>query len=440
MYYMVRTSAEYNWEPTATKVCRLKKKSLPAGLKFPFQVSLKRNPSYQFPLAMFCSHIWLDMKKARSLDLSKEALRYSLGYFDNFHRPTLPNASKHRLRFLSFYNEHPYPSLPEFCKNITTNLTKTTSPSEFAKITDPAYLCTHCSGQSPVRKVFSGDNACYSFSLADIKGGLGSPEVLVYLKIKHTSASLYSENFPIWHLYFPQNQYFEPGLSPTVMAEPYVHNLIKITVQEFSAIPKPEAPCKDEISESYSSLDCMAKCENRLYQETFNCSLWLTASNLPNEPSRFCNFNDPYVNGTFADFFETSEAIEFFENASSACFDECPEKCKRTVFEASIVSKVDIVDADYRHIAETVRLQNMSLIVAQFLHSAVQDGGVVRFEESRTYTFVALVSNIGGTLGLFVGGTLLTLAQILVILARYMARYVLKFLNLVGCDKRFVNY
>lgn len=93
------------------------------------------------------------------------------------------------------------------------------------------------------------------------------------------------------------------------------------------------------------------------------------------------------------------------------CYDECPSKCERVFFDVSIISESKLADADYEHITESRFAGNMSIAALNIVHNAVGEGGVMTYVEVNTYSFIELVNNIGGTLGLFVGGTLMTIVQ-----------------------------
>lgn len=89
------------------------------------------------------------------------------------------------------------------------------------------------------------------------------------------------------------------------------------------------------------------------------------------------------------------------------CLDQCPPKCERVIYQWSLQWQQVFPDEVERN--STKKLTSVSFSIDQM---ATFDGATVAMTEVNTYSFTELVNNVGGTLGLFVGATLMTFVQV----------------------------
>lgn len=99
------------------------------------------------------------------------------------------------------------------------------------------------------------------------------------------------------------------------------------------------------------------------------------------------------------------------------CLDKCPRKCERTVYQAMVQQVLPL------RMNKSVHSTDTYYIGIELEHSALRDGGIITMTEVTKYTFTDLVNNIGGTLGVFIGGTMMTIAQVILFFVVY------------GCEK-----
>ncbi|XP_072039719.1 acid-sensing ion channel 1C-like [Amphiura filiformis] len=103
---------------------------------------------------------------------------------------------------------------------------------------------------------------------------------------------------------------------------------------------------------------------------------------------------------------------EFKSGSLGIC--ECPVACNHTEYVTSIsygaVPSQSVADEAYQHFNETLEYQRMNFVVIDIFYEALN---FQSFKENKAMTVSTLISNIGGNVGLFLGGSILTFAEII---------------------------
>lgn len=83
-----------------------------------FQIKRNSSDSYELPPISICPSAWLDDEKAPSLDLSSDAIEYSLGYIDTYPKIRINDIKKAKTKFLNICNLLNFSSMHEYLKAV----------------------------------------------------------------------------------------------------------------------------------------------------------------------------------------------------------------------------------------------------------------------------------------------------------------------------------
>lgn len=141
-------------------------------------------------------------------------------------------------------------------------------------------------------------------------------------------------------------------------------------------------------------------------------------------PSELCNtLDNPDADSWLVSEENTANQKEktIGSKEEEACRKACPLECERMTYESTRQEELDA--EGYTVVVEVnlPKLKNLSMaqLIVHLENVALYQGGVVTMTEVSTLSFTTLVSNVGGTLGSFVGATTLTICQIVLFLVKY---------------------
>lgn len=148
-------------------------------------------------------------------------------------------------------------------------------------------------------------------------------------------------------------------------------NYIDLTKRVETMLEEPYNDCQSMSDTTYRRVNCKAQCKNKKFVNGYNC----TGLNFYSVSGyRICN--------------KSMSSYEF----DSLCDEQCPQECGQNKFE-SVVTKGDA---------------HVTTVVLQYT-----DTSYLERSETPKLTVFTLVSNIGGTMGLFIGIRFLSLVEIL---------------------------
>jgi hypothetical protein len=228
---------------------------------------------------------------------------------------------------------------------------------------------------------------------------------------------------------FIQNQsgvesYYSDGIN----ISPGTSNRIILSKHSWRKEPKPYSDCtgdltsidsyssqtyKDSfsINKSYTYFDCFKLCQENYMKQKCNCTL-LAQKNL-----RTCYIDDKYF---FLDFNCTKMAFdEFAKNPLLIKKCDCPVECEKTYFTYSMSSSQfptlkytsyllqnDLIKRKYPNMTHEELKKNVARV--QIFFDEMKETVI---EESIKTELSDLISNLGGTLGLFLGLSFLSLIE-----------------------------
>lgn len=355
--------------------------------------------------------------------MSLDAFIYSLGFWDSskiLAKDRIPAAKR---EFHSVFKQRNFQKLADYYKAISIDLQPVYSMDDFYASTFPAYLAMD--GLSVKKVVMPLASVCHVFTLPPMVATLGllNEFGLILLKFSDKTGGLISpsRSWLMWLRPDPAGLYSWP----TIIRESTTSTL-SIKSHHAKAISRPEALCHDHGGgdANYSSAVCMTECQNQLLKEAISCqAFWL----LPEKSETllledYCNhFDFQMKNSTLDGIFKT-EKLLLSDKLKMDCFSHCSRSCEKTINECVLIGEnIAYIDTDLKKKVDASRNSNMSITAIYFLHDALHQGGVISTEEVSAYSFTELVNNVGGTLGLFVGGTVMTFAQIILFLISYLS-------------------
>lgn len=352
------------------------------------------------------------------------AFKYSLGYWGYEGRLNLEpkDINSSRQEFLEFYQKSNYTSLIDYYESIAVDLEPKESLESLYNSTKPSYLLE--TGRVPTTKRFVPLYAvCHEFKLPPVDGRLSflfDPERIA---IKYTDRTLgvLSKVTQNWFLHMAHD-------ARSLFAWPIIirngkHIILTIRERYLIAVDKPAAPCYEpKKEERYVTPVCMANCfQNLLKDETGPClALRKSTGDQPSQPAVYCNGFDS-LGTTKGAQPNPNQLAQATAKAKETCLKKCPIKCNRTVYEAVLEGSDDVWDSYQPSIALASNdRSNLSVTTITVHHHAVTEGGILITRELNTYSFTEFVNNVGGTLGLFVGGTVMTFVQVIMHFVNYL--------------------
>lgn len=384
--------------------------------KSPFQVQLAESNRLAFPPLLLCPKIWFNAEKAADLGLSMNALKYSISYLSDSFSEDLADVKASRNEFLVLYALNGFRSLLDYYKAISPNLQyQTPNNTNLTSL----YSCRGCEAAEVAEKTILDLRLCFVFNFTPVEIGFGtySGDRLVKIKYATRTLNLARESLD-WDLYFKPSTNAFISVFPKLTVRSSYYNTIKLSEQRHVMLPSEVAPCVDK--EGYSAVDCMAKCHNDMYLALLNCGLLRLSQSLKHLPTDYCNYMDRYLseNLTLSEFFASEQNARIDAAAADDCVRQCPPPCRRVIFDTTLQLQTRFSDNGEKT-EEEEHETNSTRIEVHLKHAGVYQGGVMVLSEMITYTFTQWVNNVGGTLGLFVGATLMTFAQVVVFAINY---------------------
>lgn len=376
---------------------------------------------------LLCPDGWIDVDKTDAVGLSNDALKYSLGFYDSLKNFQLANRTAARKEFLKFFYAHDLPSLRSYYKNIAVDLEVAHSLGDLANSTVPSYWCEECNKTSSGTKIFMNSGVCYAFFLTPSEGiEIWSNRRKIIIKVPDHPNNLFNIS-TTWQVFFTPNLNLLFSPVPAITLESSYRHILKLTAQKFVTLDKDDAHCvtpKEVARTNYSAEACVGECKNRVYKGSIGCQIFLMSSGIVQQPTEFCNYFDPLPgkNQTVLDFFASDGRDALKSAAGQSCSRNCHQVCEKFLYEAVLDVQTPLGDFDARGATENMGSSNTSvkMLSVEVVHSAAYQGGILTLVEMNTYSFTAFVNNVGGTLGLFVGGTLMTLVQVVMFFVTWM--------------------
>lgn len=384
-----------------------------------FQVKIISQATYEYPPIVLCHDAWFDMEKAFSMGMTKDGLVYSLGFWQYAKTLNLTDIAKGRAEFQSVYQKLNFTGLVSYYKAIATDMLPVYTVQAFVNASAPMYLATK--GVPLVKTILLPFNpVCYAFTLRPLEGHLGvlfDPERIV-IRFEDRTGGLIPIS-PTWFLFLETDAntaYTRPMAIPAGKT-----SVLRIKPRKYSALNKPEAPCtsKNGAGLHYTGARCMAACANRLYKQAVACEIvWLANDDDQQPPRDFCNYFD------YSALIPNPEAVhhelvsKIRAGVKKTCYTECPRRCERFLYDTAITENVKL--KEFQDVDIIRQPGDESITALHIIHEAMQLGGILTITEEESYTFTELINNIGGTLGLFVGGTLMTLFQLILFAVNYL--------------------
>ena len=177
-----------------------------------------------------------------------------------------------------------------------------------------------------------------------------------------------------------------------IFITPYEDVSIAIRIKEFRSLNRTDHPCIH--SSQYSRSKCLNRCFNQVLYDSIQCNLPFMVSHSPRveqEDQNYCDSPKLY-NDSFGKFWN-----EFRLNVS--LWTDCDQKCL-----------IECTKVVYTPFVESVApsRQNIGKLVMYFPTMSYE---IVK--EKNAYDIIAFLCDIGGTFGLFLGFSILTVIELL---------------------------
>jgi hypothetical protein len=284
-------------------------------------------------------------------------------------------------------------------------------------VTEGNFHCKGCVKPVTATKSFHESAICYWSNLEPVSTS-DSHEVV--LALRDLSLGII-ETTKRWQITFCSHVHLNaPDCASLTIKSPH-RTFVKVSIKKSIKFNTEKNPCltKDDprYSENLSQAECTAECHNQVYMEKLGCKIFPLSALSHEKPETFCNHFGaqlPYPkNQSFLNYLDSDDWNEIESEAGQFCFNKCLRKCEETSNSVTLESEFSMADyATYRDIYVSDN-EGVGIIYVSINHAAVYEGGIMTWTEIPAYTWVQLVSNFGGALGLFVGGTIMTFAQLI---------------------------
>lgn len=262
---------------------------------------------------------------------------------------------------------------------------------------------------------------CYVVKLSPADAGTGSASAALIMNLYNRTQGIVQIT-KYWSIGFCRSNHtsFTMGCPRTKVKSAF-HSHVKLTVHQYATLSARKSYCSDISDRAYSQAQCMGTCRSDTFAEAIHChQFWNYGGFLP--PTDVCNFFDetlPNRNISLSEFYRSKEFEELNTRSNVECARKCPRPCVRYVNEISLRSEFDMRDYGKVNSMIDASRPNAFVIFLDIEHSASYDGGILTWTEVKAYSFAQLVSNFGGAFGLFVGGTIMTVAQFVMFIIDY---------------------
>lgn len=359
------------------------------------------------------------------MGLSDDALQYSLGYYagviaTNRH---LKNVTKAEQEFMDFYNSRNLTSLDDYFKAIAIDFEAVSSMDAPVSSQNGSVFCEESKGQHPpLEKILFSERVCYLFRQKPAKNEktLTLDKTTFWLLMPDRSRG-YRDSETSWPLHVGrQHRLSLKSLPmPPLYLPPMTWNFIWITEQRFRSLESGKTFCiKSSKTFTYSSHVCYSICMSKKTAHYLGCTMFSQApSNLTykRSPLEYCN--------SYNKSFDNWRDHPDYPSYSETCSNLCPPSCDKTVFDIMVRSQLNPSVSRYltRWLDKKRMAKGISYsgIAVKFEHSVFINGGVWSIDEVHTISFTSFVSDVGGALGLFIGGTMMSFVQIIMFAVRY---------------------
>lgn len=373
-------------------------------------MKLNGSVNYDSPAIAICPAQWVDVTKASKLGLTPNALKYSLGYTGIHPYLSPSDIERGRSDFYTLYKDRNFSSLVNYYKGITIDIENVALFEDFQNA--PAAIRISDLNSPFIGLFYVHYQICNVYELHTLRRRLSQPP-RIRVKLVTKSEGIDSTAPGLWiHFKNDLNMLLSPFSQ--IFLSAFTRSKIIVSATKFVSLTKPEARCLtfDEAGSNYSEATCACKCRNRRLKELIQVGMF--------QNSFVSDFLSPWDTANYMDLvMNNSMTVSKFMGTKAAaiihseCDEECPPACNKAIYQLNvqwqqILSDSELIAAGMINVTQ----RNMSYFEVLFEHTA-RHSGVITFLEVVTYSFTSLVTSIGGTLGLFVGATLMTFAQVI---------------------------
>lgn len=381
------------------------------------QISYNTAENYELPPIALCPYVWMDAEKALKMGITLDGFKYSLGYIstNSEYSITYDNFSQARMDFFDFYKSRNFSSLLDYYGEIALDLPAVDSNDEFNKMSMGIKISDK--NTSTVKKTFMDFEICYAY-MAQTGRSLYTRANAI-MKYQDKTSNILKIPPGLWVELITDWNFLHTN-SPPLYIPPFTKSKILIRSERFETLNKSNAPCLENMPNWYSGFQCAIDCQNKQYSESIGCQLFrYSTMNDAGPPNEYCHYmeNLKKRNYKFDQFRGTAEN----EKIGRDCIGQCLERCDRMIYEMNLQWQATI-EPDEHSGNDSYK---QSVFQLYFEHMATYEGGIVAVTEVSTYSLFQLIDNVGGTLGLFVGGTLMTFVQLVWFCCQYSFEKVL---------------
>jgi hypothetical protein len=213
-------------------------------------------------------------------------------------------------------------------------------------------------------------------------------------------------------------------VSNNILVEPGTHSSIGLTVTKIKKLSKPFSDCFDDnkvnrdtntlvgktisLIGNYEQDYCLELCHQYYLIDYCNCYQNILTNFKPNN-LKLC---PKLIDSLYSCEFLINEI--FYNNKNDAdCLKKCPKECEFFNYEPNVISKSKYPSNEYFDFLKILKLNktsNKSRLISLNIYIGVSSFN--KITESQSYGRSRLLGDIGGTMGLFIGISFISFAEI----------------------------
>lgn len=388
---------------------------------------------YEYPPLVLCTGAWFDLDKAAKLGFTPDSIKYSFGFFTP-DLPDLKNKTEAKEIFWRAYQAQGYSSLEAYFKAIAADIYVTRNLSEIMPMTRSMAYSPYYGHAEQLEKLFFEGGICYVVNLLPESGvdsqRSNDKQMFAIVLLDHSKGEAIKDQ-SMWRLYAIQNisRTTKSSSGPPAFLPTDVWHFVTVEAERYITTSDKTCVHKGDTQSDYAPETCYADCVTAAFDKNlgYRWFPWEPSNRLENtpKPGNYCNLFD--MTGDNASYFDRQRAINgiFSILPRSPDFDLCAQKCSymcdKTMYTVSSAGYVDEANMSpgNRFIFETAKRTGATGFAMDILHQGFYRGGILTLEEVDTITMAGMITNLGGALGLFVGGTIMTFVQLVLFLLKY---------------------
>jgi Amiloride-sensitive sodium channel len=330
---------------------------------------------YSFPLMTLCPGKWMNVTRALEMGLSKNAVKLLLTYMNAPLKAENETAAQSELS--AFMTANRLDSYIDLYRSLVLD-------------EDSSLSCESCLPSSP-RLVQAEFDMCYRIDINpdDVASELAY-KTIIKIKFRFEDHSHGLSNKTYYAALNIHDDWSPVMVLKWIFVEKWSETFVSLKPTRLIRSSSESCIADDEVQvDAYSQSLCKSDCYERSYMlPCYGCMSFGFFMQQPDDPKDI----------PFCSIYSEKDCTLSEADIGKVCQRKCRPKCSHVSYDVmSTTVRFDVANSS----TETILSLRLDV-----------DNGMLTFEEITVYTIDSLVANLGGVLGLYLGGSVMTLVQL----------------------------